>query len=442
VHAAGRIPVRSITIVPNDVALAVGLIALDGRVAGDLPCPGCGYNLRTLATAGVCPECAYAVADAVAVFMRRLRFADPGWLRGLVGGLVWLLSALGATVVLMLVMMIVQVAFVAEAGATGVNPQVMMAKHMRTMMIAQSLISTVVLALVIIGVTQLTRREPGAGPETSRWTARRLTRVLAWVLLATFALSLGYGAWTSFYSPSWPMNAADIANYWSTPRFVFGAIFGVLSAFVYAGLPLALLRHLTNLLRRVPRSALVRFAQIEFWGLLVCGAVLLVGQAVSLLYLRPLLTAAASMAASAPTSGPVVFPTRSGVQTFGFPAQTYTYTSTSYVIASSAPVSQPASAAATGPAAPPFAPPPFPPGAMRSLMLAGVAGGTFACLALLLGAGVIVLLILACTTLHGCVRAAEQTRHAMIAWAAAGQLARDPPLPDTTPTSGTGDQPV
>ena len=75
-------------------------------------------------------------------------------------------------------------------------------------------------------------------------------------------------------------------------------------------------------------------------------------------------------------------------------------------------------------------------------MLAGVAGGTFACLALLLGAGVIVLLILACTTLHGCVRAAEQTRHAMIAWAAAGQLARDPPLPDTTPTSGTGDQPV
>ncbi len=430
-HATGRLSVRNTTAMPSDVALAVGVLTPDGRVGGDLPCPGCGYNLRTLATAGVCPECAHGVAAALAVFMQRLRFADPSWLRGLVAGLIWLLTALGAMVVLMFVLVVVHATLVAEAGATGLNPSAVVAKTMHTIMIVQS-----------IGVVRLTRREPGASPETSRWTARCLVRVLAWLLAAMFALSLGFSARMFLRSPSWPMDPAEIANYWSTPRFIFGAIFGVLSLFVCAGLPLTLLRHLTNLLRRVPRLALVRFAQIEFWGLLVCGVVLLVGQAVSFLYLRQLLTAAASMTTTAPASGRAIVSTNSGVQVISFATPTYKYTSTQLATTSSATVSQPAMAPTTTQAAPPFTPPPFPPGAMQLLMLAAVAGGSLGCVLLLLGAGVIVLLILACVTLHGCVRAAEQTRHAVIAWVAAGQLARDPPLPDTTPTSGTGDQPV
>lgn len=38
----------------------------EAQVAGDLACIGCGYNLRTLAWSGVCPECARAVRDSEA----------------------------------------------------------------------------------------------------------------------------------------------------------------------------------------------------------------------------------------------------------------------------------------------------------------------------------------------------------------------------------------
>jgi hypothetical protein len=48
-------------------------------VIDDLPCRSCGYNLRTLATSGVCPECATPIAASLR--SERLREADPNWLR-------------------------------------------------------------------------------------------------------------------------------------------------------------------------------------------------------------------------------------------------------------------------------------------------------------------------------------------------------------------------
>jgi hypothetical protein len=47
-------------------------------VIDDLPCRSCGYNLRTLATEGVCPECATPVAASLRSEL--LRDADPDWL--------------------------------------------------------------------------------------------------------------------------------------------------------------------------------------------------------------------------------------------------------------------------------------------------------------------------------------------------------------------------
>lgn len=56
-----------------------------GRIASDLPCTGCQYNLRTLRTDGRCPECGKEVAASI-------RESDPTvlrfhWITGLKGGL-------------------------------------------------------------------------------------------------------------------------------------------------------------------------------------------------------------------------------------------------------------------------------------------------------------------------------------------------------------------
>jgi hypothetical protein len=61
----------------NNIPTPVTLNA-EGRVAGDLACIQCGYNLRTLHREAKCPECGLEVARS----MRgdRLRYSDPAWL--------------------------------------------------------------------------------------------------------------------------------------------------------------------------------------------------------------------------------------------------------------------------------------------------------------------------------------------------------------------------
>jgi hypothetical protein len=48
-------------------------------VLENIPCRMCGYNLRTLARNGICPECAAPVADSLHVEF--LRAANPQWLK-------------------------------------------------------------------------------------------------------------------------------------------------------------------------------------------------------------------------------------------------------------------------------------------------------------------------------------------------------------------------
>jgi len=64
----------------------VELVDEDGRVAVDLPCVACGYNLRTLRVDGVCPECSAAVEPSL--YQGRLSWADREWVETLAGGTV------------------------------------------------------------------------------------------------------------------------------------------------------------------------------------------------------------------------------------------------------------------------------------------------------------------------------------------------------------------
>jgi len=75
---------------PGAAQLFAGCDA-DGRVRFDLPCTGCGYNLRGTDNEGHCPECGATVANALDT--RLLRFADRRWLTTLESGFRWLLGA-------------------------------------------------------------------------------------------------------------------------------------------------------------------------------------------------------------------------------------------------------------------------------------------------------------------------------------------------------------
>lgn len=59
-----------------------------GRIAVDLACIQCGYNLRTLREADTCPECGAAVALSS---QDRLETADRVWLAGMCRGMKWVL---------------------------------------------------------------------------------------------------------------------------------------------------------------------------------------------------------------------------------------------------------------------------------------------------------------------------------------------------------------
>ena len=56
---------------------------VDGRIAADLPCHRCGYNLRTLGTDARCPECNFPVYDTLQNFTggRPVRPLNPAWAR-------------------------------------------------------------------------------------------------------------------------------------------------------------------------------------------------------------------------------------------------------------------------------------------------------------------------------------------------------------------------
>ncbi len=68
-----------------------------GRIAEDLACIGCGYNLRTANPRGRCPECGTATPRTL--WVARLRFCDPRWLRRIAKGGGYLIVGL-ATVLL------------------------------------------------------------------------------------------------------------------------------------------------------------------------------------------------------------------------------------------------------------------------------------------------------------------------------------------------------
>lgn len=78
------------TLRPLSTSAAAKLDAA-GNVAVDVACRRCGYNLRTLPSAGKCPECGSAVGRSLHGDL--LQFSDPEWVEKLAGGMNWIIAS-------------------------------------------------------------------------------------------------------------------------------------------------------------------------------------------------------------------------------------------------------------------------------------------------------------------------------------------------------------
>ncbi len=272
----------------------------EGRVNVDVPCTRCGYNLRSLAADGTCPECGTLVEESAR--RRYLRFADPSWVRGLAGGAGLLLICLIGLIIVPLLYALV----VAGTTLPGVH-------------FGQCIIGPLVLAFSIVGIVglvRLSRREPAEEAlGTERLTARSFLRLCLWLLAAIVAVGM-----------------AGFLVVTSEPDMTDASGFELAYITWWAGLTLTLLmitlatlRLLRHLFGRLPNPGLVRFASVEFWGFLLTG-LLAVAAMVTTMYATVVFSRTFVMPGppgAAPTSAPTTAATTApALVSFGYVSTT------------------------------------------------------------------------------------------------------------------------
>lgn len=357
----------------DDVSMAFAefpeMLGVDGRVAADLPCVVCGYNVRTQPGDGICPECATPIVKSLQRGL--LRFASPPWVRTLARGARLILIALGIGFILgPLVQFIASFLFFASAPPAGLSV---------FWGLQQIIFGLVPLIMGIVGVVWLTRRAPGED-EPAGMTARKLTRVAicaaAVVLLIGMAGSFVMLTLINFPTgPTPATNPAQVFQSGAVDVIQFVMLTMVASLAIFMVVPLALLTHLIRLLKRCPVRHVVTLARVTFWGLLISAIPLIIGYGALALAMGPIMqtmmtpppaTAPATRPTTAPATMPTTMPGKWQVTVGVAPG------GPQVTLSPNVPTTMPAA----GPNAPPM-PMPAPPmvGGFMSVMGAGFCGG-------------------------------------------------------------------
>jgi hypothetical protein len=351
----------------------------EGRVDGDLLCVNCGYNLRTMPATGVCPECAARVA--LSARGHYLHVAPPAWVKRLANGALLLMIAMICSIALPIIWAIFSFVGALAAGAgQGISDGMLWL--LGGLIIAAGVAC---LWLTVRGLLHLTAREPGQEFRGEGLSARRLVR---YSLLAVAILTLGTFVFM-FPRPIWLFG----------PGVTMLTGFSVVAVIVYMLLPLALLRHIMALMRRIPRPGLVTFAKIEFWGGLISG-VLYVGSYTLMMVATFRAIGPLAAGAAAPMTPYAAGPNTPGVAaTTSAPA----LTALGYIPATA---TSPGRTVTTAPTSAPvvMTPPAFGP----ALGIAVVLSVASSCGMLIIGIAGFVLLILVWRALANAARLAEQ----------------------------------
>jgi hypothetical protein len=343
----------------------------EGRVAADIPCVRCGYNVRTLPATGVCPECAHPVAWSLRG--SGLCYAPPAWLRRINGGVLVLLCTLGGLFVCMAGSICASVYLGLTSSDDG---QAVPNEYAALGALIFFSWGAVWLVVGVVGLVLLTAREPLARERQADSLARRITRVC----LVTTIILAALGLLTIMLARTGMPGLACAAL-----RFVgAGAWCAVL--LVSLVVPVAAVRYVGRLMQRAARPALALFARIAVWCLL--GLVVLMIAAWSALVVQAIGIAGSLRSGSAAGTTAAVGPLTGPVE--------------ESASSSAAPATLPAGPASAG--SPTFAPSP----AFYITMMASGLGG---CGFFVVGSAIFVLLILVRRTLNGVIREAEQNAH-------------------------------
>jgi hypothetical protein len=209
--------------------LATGVLDANKRIAVDLSCMHCSYNLRTLVADGTCPECGQPVAQSVANYAERPRqwlvsVGDGAW-----GLVVCIGVLLGSTVLAVVGTLLVHESF-AIAVFVGL------------------LLDAVHVPLCLLAFTARGRHEP---PRREGLSARRVIR--ACILIPLLALGVVVLCAPAALSGT---NSSAAGLFESLTDWVLPMVGGTCALV----LPLAICCHAHALMERIGQAAVARSA--------------------------------------------------------------------------------------------------------------------------------------------------------------------------------------
>lgn len=219
-----------------------------GRIAEDIGCSACGYNLRGLTPTSTCPECALPIGLSIKGDL--LQFSNPHWVERLARGAMFIIIGIFANIAFSILFGMGN-AFLTIAGAATVPVQ-----------LAMGFVGALVSGITVFGGWLLTTRDPSKAADESMFSARRITRwtmfagLTHWPMQMALTATMGTGALNVAVNPlTAPTPAFMILSVVSLAFQLFGMI-----AYV-AGM--ALLRAMAL---RIPRRSLATQTSIAMWG--------------------------------------------------------------------------------------------------------------------------------------------------------------------------------
>jgi hypothetical protein len=219
----------------------------EGRIAEDLPCRACGYNVRGVAPEALCPECSTPVSRSIRSDL--LQFGDPAWVERLARGMRWIIIGL-------LCGFVVQIAVaVLSTGLVTAGSLVHTAG-----MTAAALFGVGLSVVLVTGVWWLTAPDPARAERERPLSARRLTRWCIAAQIAAVPLQVASPTGSVGIPGSGaPPGGAFIALAVVGSALGIVVLVGYAAGFVYLG----------RLALRIPQPPLARQTRIVRWGYLI-----------------------------------------------------------------------------------------------------------------------------------------------------------------------------